>query len=91
MKKTPKGWNTTLGMSVKRKKQLLLENELKKLLFKKQDGLCAKCHHILRPDWWDKHEILSRARGGDATDENNTVLLCRTCHMKEHGVRLIDD
>lgn len=89
MKKTQRGYNSTLrGASIKRKKQLLLENELKKLLFKKQNGLCAKCQHILRPDWWDKHEIVSRARGGDATDESNCELLCRSCHMKEHGINV---
>lgn len=80
MKKTP-----LKKVSDKRKKQLLLENELKKKLFKKQNGICAcGCGKKLETDYfgWDKHEIISRAQGGDPLDEKNCVVIRRQCHMK---------
>lgn len=38
--------------------------------------------------WTDMHEILTRGRGGDATDPENILCLCRTCHrwVTEHEV-----
>lgn len=71
-------------ISAKRKKQLLLENKLKQKLYKKQNGRCKKCGKPLEWDWagWDKHEIISRAQGGDPLDENNCELDHRQCHMK---------
>lgn len=86
MRKTP-----LKRQSAKREKQLLLENELKKILFKKQFGLCADCGKVC--DWrgWEKHEVIFRSRGGDATDENNCKLICAKCHSKEHGIREVND
>lgn len=31
--------------------------------------------------WTDMHEVLTRARGGDPTDKNNILCLCRQCHQ----------
>lgn len=79
-------------ISAKRKKQLLLENELKRLLYKKQGGLCAKCKRKLDWHWagWDKHEIKSRSQGGDPLDPNNCELVCRLCHIEAGGERVIN-
>lgn len=30
--------------------------------------------------WSDMHERLTRARGGDPTDKENIICLCRDCH-----------
>lgn len=30
--------------------------------------------------WTDVHEILTRARGGDPTDTENQLCVCRRCH-----------
>lgn len=81
MKKTP-----LKKVSDKRRKQLLLENELKKRLYKKQNGKCARCGGTC--DWrgWQKHEIIFRSQGGDATDEDNCELICAKCHSAKHGI-----
>lgn len=31
--------------------------------------------------WSDMHEVLTRARGGDPTDPDNILCLCRRCHQ----------
>lgn len=38
--------------------------------------------------WSDLHEILTRGRGGDPTDPENILCLCRECHrwVTEHEV-----
>ena len=71
-------------ISAKRRSQLLKENELKKILFKKQGGLCADCHGVC--DWrgFEKHEVIYRSRGGDATNESNCRLVCAKCHSAHH-------
>lgn len=74
-------------ISDKRKKQLLLENELKRKLYIKQNGVCGcGCKRKLETDYfgWDKHEIIKRSQGGDPLDPDNCVLLRRLCHMGEH-------
>lgn len=45
---------------------------------------CQACP-VLRPaeepaPWTDMHEVLSRGRGGDPTDPENILCLCRPCH-----------
>lgn len=53
---------------------------------------CEGCHLTpvgRRPDprpWSEKHEILTRARGGSPTDPDNILCLCRDCHkwITEH-------
>ena len=84
MKKTP-----IHRISPKRRKQLIAEIQLTKVLFKKQGGLCAKCHKPLDWHWagFDKHEIKRRSQGGDPLDEMNCELLCRLCHIEETEYR----
>ena len=66
--------------------QKLKEKELTMKLWDKQGGKCAECGEWL--SWRSaKHEIISRARGGDPTDPNNCVLLCGRCHSKKHGIK----
>ena len=73
-------------ISQKRKKQLLLENELKKKLYKLQGGLCADCGK--KADWrgWQKHEVVFRSQGGDPTNETNCRLICAKCHSLAHNI-----
>lgn len=80
MKKTP-----IKKVSDKRRKQMSKERELTRVLFKKQNGLCAECG---RPLGWgsSKHEIQFRSRGGDPTSEENCQLLCALCHSAQHGI-----
>lgn len=84
-------------ISVKRKKQQLVENELKRKLYIKQDGKCKKCGRALELHWagWHKHEIVFRSQGGDPLDPNNCVLLHNVCGMGEHNIKVksggIDD
>jgi len=33
------------------------------------------------------HERVKRSQGGDASDPENCVLLCVTCHLAAHGIR----
>ena len=73
-------------ISDKKRAQLKAEKELTARLIIKQNGRCADCGKGL--GWRSaKHEIKSRAQGGDPTDENNCVLLCGKCHSKAHGIR----
>lgn len=67
--------------------QLQVEAKLKMKLLVRCKGLCEECHQP--PDWrgLSKHEVLSRAQGGDPTDESNCLMLCGRCHSKEHGVK----
>ena len=85
MRKTP-----LKRQSAKRKQQLLKENELKQKLFKLQGGQCADCGGAC--DWrgWEKHEVVFRSQGGDATDEGNCILICAKCHSKRHGIKEVN-
>jgi 5-methylcytosine-specific restriction endonuclease McrA len=77
-------------MSDKKRKQLGLEKELTRKLIIRQKGLCAECGKLL--GWGSaKHEIKFRSQGGDPTDENNTQLLCITCHGEKHGLKIVED
>lgn len=57
------------------------------LLWKRAGGKCEKCHKL--PDFrgLSKHEIKSRAQGGDPTDPDNCQLLCGNCHSEVHFIR----
>lgn len=73
-------------ISDKRAKQIIVERELTVRLWEKQSGRCADCGEWLR--WRSaKHEIISRARGGDPTSESNCVLLCGKCHSAKHLIK----
>ena len=87
MKKTPlkrtKGINP---ISKKRGAELLEEKKLTALLNLKQHGRCADCGAKL--GWRSaKHELKSRAQGGDPTEEANCVLLCGRCHSARHHIK----
>lgn len=51
-------------------------------IVKKRDGY--KCR-VCGEDGYDVHEILTRAQGGDPTDPDNAVLLCREHHDFAHN------
>ncbi len=73
---------------ISKKKRLELEQE-KKLsaeLFAKQKGKCYDCG---KPLGWGSalHHIIFRSHGGK-TDAENCVLLCLSCHMARHHIRL---
>jgi len=72
-------------MSAEKRRELVRERELIAKLLVKQKGKCARCS---KPLGWAsaKHEITFRSHGGDPTDEDNCILLCLECHMKEHGI-----
>ena len=74
-------------ISDKRIQQLQAEAELTQRLLEKYRGTCGYCGQ--KPDWrgLSKHEKIPRSKGGDPTDENNTVLLCGFCHSKAHGIK----
>lgn len=81
MKKTP-----IKKVSDKRKAEMQAEKELTALLYIKQRGKCADCSAKL--GWRSaKHELKSRAQGGDPTEEANCVLLCGRCHSARHRIK----
>jgi 5-methylcytosine-specific restriction endonuclease McrA len=54
------------------------EAKLKAELLYDADNQCQYCH---KPNMiLDKHEIISRARGGNPLDKDNCIILCRSCH-----------
>lgn len=63
------------------------ESRLTELLLIRCKGLCEICGKL--PDWrgLGKHEIKSRAQGGDPCDPDNCQLSCGRCHAREHGIR----
>jgi 5-methylcytosine-specific restriction endonuclease McrA len=59
------------------------EQRCKDTLRRRSGGRCEACDTLnpgIRRPGLDKHEIKSRARGGDPTDPNNCMLVCRQCH-----------
>ena len=71
-----------------RKMQRLYREErvplVKRLL--EERSICQRCQSA-RPV--TVHELVTRARGGSITDEDNCVALCRDCHgwIHEHPVQ----
>ncbi len=47
--------------------------------------LCEKCGKKRVLDW---HHKVKRSQGGQDT-RDNLVALCRECHIREHGVKVI--
>lgn len=70
-------------VSAKMKSQHRKEARCKQELRRRSGGKCEACPRLhdgpVRPGT-DKHELKSRARGGDPTDPENTILVCRPCH-----------
>ncbi len=63
------------------------ERTLKREMLEQSGGLCNECHQL--PDFrgLSKHEIVSRAQGGDPTDRDNCEILCGRCHSAKEGIR----
>jgi len=78
-------------ISKKRREQLRKEALLKIELLDRARGRCEKCGNL--PDWrgLSKHEIKSRAQGGDPLDPDNCEMLCGGCHSLEHGIEEVQD
>lgn len=51
-----------------------------------EDGVCERCKAARATD---VHEPLLRSRGGDITDPDQCVALCRSCHDFVHNFPLI--
>lgn len=81
-------------VSTKMKSQHRKETRCKKIIRVRARGRCEACPILhdgpIRPGV-DKHEIKSRARGGDPTNPENCLLVCRPCHdwIEEHDSEAI--
>lgn len=69
-------------VSKKMSRQKRLETELKRKLIIACGGNCQICGKHA-PYLLQKHEIKTRAEGGDPLDPNNCLMLCPDCHWKE--------
>lgn len=85
MKRTP-----IRPISTKMAAQLKKERALKEVLIERCGYLCEKCHKP--PDWrgLSKHEIKSRAQGGDPLDPSSCLMLCGKCHSAGHHIKELD-
>jgi hypothetical protein len=77
MKRTP-----LKRISDKMKKQLVQERKLKLEMLEECGNRCQVCNVSGNFVVLDKHEIVSRARGGSPLDKGNCIILCRICHDK---------
>lgn len=77
-------------VSKKKARQMRRERVLKKEMMEQSGGVCNECHQP--PDFrgLSKHEIVSRARGGDPTDRDNCQLLCGRCHSAKEGIKEVN-
>ena len=76
-------------ISDKKRQQLKAERVLTARLIIKQNGKCANCGRGL--GWRSaKHELKSRAQGGNPMDEENCILLCGKCHSARHGIKEVE-
>ncbi len=76
--------NSTLKrISNKRRKQMVEEKILARMLWIKQKGFCNRCKGVLFGTWPppSKHEIIRRNAGGDPLSEENCEILCSACHQ----------
>ena len=78
MKRATKPMNKT---SKSKRKELATRRSLTDELLKERGSKCqANIAGACQGLWTDKHEILSRGRGGSATDKDNILCVCRACH-----------
>lgn len=55
-------------------------------LWVKQGWKCANCPTVLlTPAYGHRHHPGGRGMGGSRRDDAKTLLLCLSCHQKEHG------
>lgn len=70
-------------VSAKMARQHRKEAECKQTIRARAHGKCEACTRLhdgpVRPGV-DKHEVVSRGRGGDPCDPENCLLVCRPCH-----------
>jgi 5-methylcytosine-specific restriction endonuclease McrA len=66
-----------------RKKENKFKKSLKKKLIKKQNGLCKNGCIPTKENYLEGHHIIPVSEGGFTTEEN-FLLLCKRCHLKEH-------
>lgn len=83
MRRTPLKRRTPLRAKPVSAVKRSLRWDAKREAWDRQHGLCALCWKAL-PDresrWWDGHEPLTRARGGNPLDATQVVALHRRCH-----------
>lgn len=83
----------------KRAKQAKARVACCRLVDTRERHRCRVCGVAVRTDGLDMtkapehHELIPRSRGGDPTDTNTVILLCRKCHRREHEgyIRLSGD
>lgn len=63
------------------KRNLLNWRKVKRLVIKRDNGLCVLCGALAV----DVHHVKFRSQGG-ADDVRNCVCLCRKCHELAHGL-----
>lgn len=76
-------------MSDKKRRQLREEDKCREIIRRRSLDRCEACPRLHTGPvrrGTDKHEILTRARGGDPTDPNNCMWVDRLCHdwITEH-------
>ena len=67
-------------ISIKRRKIILVEKNIKHQIYLMGNGLCEWCQ--AEPISDRGHEIKFRSHGGSPTDAYNIIQLCRGCHEK---------
>jgi hypothetical protein len=55
-----------------------IRKELRLTLLASRGPICQ--HPVCSEPWSEMHEVLTRGRGGDPTDESNILCLCARCH-----------
>lgn len=76
MKQTP------INKISKKKQRQMRQERLLELELCEKYGYC--CHYCGKTSLIVKHEIVFRSHGGDPTDPENCIILCRECHNKAH-------
>lgn len=69
-------------VSKRKRREIAARAKLRPQVIDRAGGLCEidGCSNL----GTDMHEILTRARGGSATDPVNILLVCRACHRWIH-------
>lgn len=58
--------------------------EIRRAIFDRQEGLCARCGEIITFKTMHMHEIIHRGQGGEISLENSQGL-CYSCHLGPRG------